>query len=111
MIRIPITPGIREQRVVVTLGTRTYVVRTEWLERVGGWYLHLATAQDEPIATGLRIFGAGYLLLGLADDRRPDGQILSVSNSDPDTPPGFSDLGTRTQLLFATNDELLEGVA
>ena len=109
MIRIPIAPDLREQRLQVSLDGTRYVIRIEWLERVGAWYLHLATAADVPIVTGLRIFGSGYVLGSLADDRRPAGQIMAVSSSTPETPPAWGELGTgrRVQLVFLTTAELL----
>lgn len=108
MIRIPLTPELREQRQIIALAGTRYALRTEWLERVGAWYLHLATAADVPLLTGRRILGTGYLLTGLVDDRRPGGQIIAVSSSDLDTPPGWADLGTgrRTELVFATWAEI-----
>jgi hypothetical protein len=111
MIRIPVQPSIREQRYVVALGERRYVIRVEWMERLQTWYLHLATATDEPIVSGLRIHSQGYLLTGLVDDRKPGGQLLSVSLSDSERPPGFDELGVRTVILFQTWDELLTGLS
>ena len=111
MIVIPVKPGIREQRHVVLLDTRRYVIRLEWMERLQTWYLHLATATDEPIVSGLRVHPTGYLLMGLVDDRKPGGQLLTVSLSEPERAPGFDELGVRTLLIFQTWDELLQGLA
>jgi hypothetical protein len=106
MIVIPVQPGIREQRYEITLVDRRYVIRVEWMERLQTWYLHLATAKDEPIVSGLRIHGEGYLLMGLVSDAKPAGQLFTVSRSQAQRSPGFDELGVRTRLMFATWAEL-----
>jgi hypothetical protein len=101
MRTIPCAPtGQSNWQQRTTLGGRDYVLRFDWHQRTGGWYLGLYDQDDAPIAVGLRLVVHYPLLRGVVDPRRPPGQIVVADLQGlGDVDPGFADLGTRFLLL------------
>lgn len=70
----------------------------------GAWRLSLSTLDGRVLVHG-RVLVQGSLLLGqLADDERPDGDLVVVTTGDD--PPGYDDLGTVARLIHLTGDDL-----
>jgi hypothetical protein len=70
----------------------------------GAWRLSLLTLEGRALVHG-RVLVQGAPLLGqLADDERPDGDLLLVTTGDD--PPGYDALGVEARLIHLTGADL-----
>jgi hypothetical protein len=92
----------------VTLDGTPYTLEFRWNEREASWRFSLATAEGDPIASGLKVLPSKVLSLGwrIVDPRRPPGVFAVVDTSGADSPPGLNDLGKRVQIIYFTAAEL-----
>lgn len=89
----------------VTLDGDDYQIRFEWNMRAG-WFVALADADGVPIFAAKRIVPGWDLLRGSSDARRPRGGLYVVDSVGTNAQPGFTDLGTRHDVVYITEAEL-----
>lgn len=105
---IPCTPnGVAFWIQRTAIAGRDYELTFRWNQRDGHWYLDLADENGSSIVRGISLVAGYPLLRGIVDERRPPGELAinDTTNAD-DVDPGFSDLGTRFELLYFTPEEL-----
>ena len=110
MVIVPCTPGGSSswtQR--TTLAGVDYVVGFQWSQRAGKWYLSLADADGNAIASSRLITTGWRLLRGVTDSRRPPGDLVCVDTLGQGWDPGFSDLGGRFVLLYLDPSDFTGG--
>ena len=94
-----------EQR--TTLSGRDYVLRFDWSQRDGHWFLGLYLPSGEAIVTGLKLVTNWPLLGARTETLRPPGELLVVDTRGLGEDPGFGDLGTRHGLVYFEPGELV----
>jgi hypothetical protein len=87
-----------EQR--TALSGRDYVLRFDWNQRDGHWFLGLYQPSGAPIITGLKLVVNWPLLGARTETLRPPGELLVVDTRGLDEDPGFADLGVRHALIY-----------
>lgn len=89
-----------------TLDGVEYVLRFDWNDREGRWYMTLADRDGEPIANGVKVVCGWPLLRRSADARAPAGMLMAVDQSGQGLDPGLSELGGRVPLVYFDAAEL-----
>lgn len=69
-----------------------YTFEFFWSTRESCWYLDLSTFDDVEIVSGLKLICNTPLLYRLASATRPPGELIVISKTDDDSPPGLEDL-------------------
>jgi len=87
------------QRVSVTLGTETYLMTVRWNKPAQCWVFDLANQGGTEILTGVPIV-TGADLLEQFEYMEFGGALIAQSDSDIDTVPTFTNLGTEGHLYF-----------
>jgi hypothetical protein len=107
MIEIPTDFGGEahvEQR--ITLSGRDYVLRFDWSQRDGHWFLGIYDPAGIAIITGLKLVANWRLLRGRLEALRPPGELVVVDTIEPAIDPGFGDLGVRHTLNYLEPGEV-----
>lgn len=108
MLSIPCTPdGTAHWTQRTALDGADFGLAFDWNQRDGHWRLSISDASGVAIRSGIVLVVNEMLLRGVVDARRPPGELAVVDATDTnDTDPGFSDLGARFKLIYATAAEL-----
>ncbi len=108
MQHVPCTPnGVSCWTQRTTLDGVSFVLKLDWYQRDTHWRLSISDAEGVPIRTGIVLTTDTLLLRGVVDPRRPRGELAIVDLTGAnDVDPGFSDLGSRFVLAYATAAEL-----
>lgn len=85
---------------------RDYVLRFDWNQRNGSFYLSIADQDGSAIATGIKLVTDWPLLFGVVDARRPPGELMIIDEKGEGLDPSFSELGTRFSLVYFTAAEM-----
>lgn len=94
---------------IVQLDGVPFLMTFRWNQRLGVWYFDLATAEGDPIYSGIKLVTGWNLLRNVVDDRRPAGWLAVVTQTADDSPPGLEDLtpGGRCALLYRPLADLM----
>lgn len=92
-----------EQR--ATLDGRDYVLRFDWNQRDGHWFLGIYDPNGAPIITGIKLVSNCRLLGARTETLRPPGELLVLDLQTPVVDPGFVDLGARHALVYVAEAE------
>ena len=103
-IQVPEDTPFWSQR--VTLDGREYLLRGEWNQRAGFWYLGVSDAEEDPIVAPRKAVADWDLLKGVTDSRRPPGALVCVDFSGAGADPGFRDFTGRVALVYFTEAEV-----
>lgn len=99
IFKLPLTPA--PQTFNVLLGTVTYTVTMVWNTFANVWVLDFVDQDGNKILSGVpMITGADlleqYAYLGF------QGALYAQNDTTPSTPPNFTDLGTGSNLYYAS---------
>ncbi len=94
-----------EQR--TSLSGRDFVLRFDWNQRDGHWFLGIYDPNGTPIITGLKLVVNWPLLGARTEPLRPPGDFAVIDTMTPSIDPGFADLGVRHGLVYCEPGELL----
>jgi hypothetical protein len=85
---------------------RSYILQFDWSTREGCWYLSIYDVSSEPLATGIKMVCDWPLTYRLPNPALPPGDLLVISKTADDSPPGLEDLaeGGRCELTYVTSD-------
>ena len=86
-----------------------YILEFDYNQRCASWYLSIADSDNVDIYNGIKLVTGFPLLRKCVDPRRPPGELLVVSSTTDQSPPGLLDLipgAGRCQLLYITSDWL-----
>lgn len=109
---------LNDYRQVTTLDGRDYVLRFNFNQREGKWYLSIGDERDVNIVHGIKVVPLVSLLRKVKDARKPPGLLMArdLTASDAafelgekiiDLDPGLNDLGGRVALFYFLEDELV----
>lgn len=87
------------------------ILRFEWNDRAGGWFLDVLTSTEDPIVSGVRVVVGIPLWNRYRDPRIPPGMLEAIDTSGAGLDPAFADLGDRVVLLYTPVDELPAALA
>lgn len=98
---VPLTPT--PQRFKITLSGVDYAMVVKWNPAYGIWVLDIATALEVPIVGGIGLVTGADLLaqygyLGFV------GQLFVETETAPDVPPTFDNLGRTSHLFYSVDD-------
>ena len=92
-----------------------YVLQFDYSERESVWYLTIKDVTEVPLASGIKLVCNWPLTYRLANPGLPPGDLIVISKSSDDSPPGIDDLqdGGRCELTYVTSDHVWseEGIA
>lgn len=92
------TPLFNER---VTLDGQEYLLEFDWNDRLGRWFLSIATGSGDWLARGLRLIANWPLTRKVIDHRKPPGILMAIDfSSNSGEPPTLSELGRRVQLVY-----------
>jgi hypothetical protein len=101
-----------EQR--TDLEGKEYVLRFDYSEREGVWYLEIRDSTDVVLAAGIKMVCNWPLTYRLPSPDLPPGEFLIGSKVPSDlSPPGLEDLaeGGRCELVYVTSDHKYSAAA
>jgi hypothetical protein len=102
--QVPVLTGPERPSTIqrTALDGRTYVLELDWSAREERWFFAISDAAGNPIRLGKRVVVGTDLLAHVVSDARPPGMLLVVSLDGSNASPGLVDLGSRVQLIYAT---------
>lgn len=100
-----LSDGTAHYDVRVELGEDEFVLTFRWNEREDSWAFDLATAEGEPLLSGIKVVLGWPLLRQLSDRRRPTGDFLAVDTEGTGVEAGLLDLGQRVLLTYSDDAE------
>lgn len=104
---IPIdTTGLANYSQITALDGIAYVLLFQWNPRDSHWYLSTSDQDETPIQMGVRVVVGSSILRRCVDARRPPGILVAIDQSGRGLDPGFSDFGTRVELIYVTGAEV-----
>lgn len=95
---IPLSPA--PQTLSISLGGVRYRLRVRWNRVLGAWVLDIADVDGNDILTGVPIV-TGVDLLTQHAHLNFGGKLIALTDSDADTPPGYTTLGVTGHLYWA----------
>lgn len=98
-LTLPTTDEAEAFTFEVSLEGTLYLFALAWNARDSAWYMAISDADGAPIATGIRVVVDWPLLKGVADSRRPPGEIFALDTTGTGD-PGLADLGGRVSLIY-----------
>ncbi len=107
-LSIPLAIGVEHFSEQVELEGRTYTFELRWNDRDGSWYLSVQDANENALASGVKVVVGKPLLVRFASDDMPPGLLIADDTSGGNTDPGFDDLGRRVTLHYFESTESLE---
>lgn len=99
VFEIPLNPN--SQRLKVSLAGVEYRLTLVFNGPLDAWVLDIADTADVPIAQGL-VLVTGVDLLGQLAYLGLGGALQALTDSAPDQPPTYADLGSSGHLYFST---------
>jgi hypothetical protein len=90
--------------IIVNLGTN-FALTFHWNARAETWYFEIATADREPLASGLPV-RVGSPIYQFLVSGMPLGLFAAIDTSTSGEDPGREDLGKRVRIYFLGADEL-----
>jgi len=107
-ITLPVSSTSPLVRQRVEIEGSEFVLETGWNGRASVWTMVLSDTSEQPIRAGLQLRMGNRLLEGLADSRRPLGEMVVVGRVAEPTIDSF-DNGDAT-LLYFTAAEVAEAL-
>lgn len=92
---------------VTNLDGTDYVLRFKYNQRENCWYLTVGLPDGTDLVRGIKLVCHWPLLRRFTDERLPLGELVVISNTDDDSPPGLEELGEdlRTELTYFSREE------
>lgn len=95
---IPVTPGAA-QTFSTTIISVSYNMRLVWNSKSNCWVLDIADQNDVPIVQGIPLV-TGIDLLGQYEYLGFGGQMICLTDTNPDLVPTYQNLGDSSHLYF-----------
>jgi hypothetical protein len=108
-ITLPVSASAPLVRQRVELEGVEYVLDVTWNARASVWTMVLCDTDERPIRAGLQLRRGVPLLRGLADSRRPAGELVVVGRVAEPTIDSF-EIGD-VQLVYLTATEVAEALS
>jgi hypothetical protein len=105
---IPTRTDLASYAFSIELEAVVYRFRFQFNERDQSWFFDLLTEDGVPIRQGLKVVTNFPLLLRIASDQAPPGQLYAIDTTGEDLRAGLEDLGDQVQLVYFSEDELPE---
>lgn len=100
-IEIPTPVDVPLYTFRVTLDGVEYLFKLDWNDRENRWYLGLYTADEIPLAVGIKVVANWPLLRRFTGTNMPPGILIAADMSaERGESPEYADLGTRVKLLY-----------
>lgn len=104
----PTDPPTPHYRVSVQLDGATYLFDVRWNGRAGAWFLDIFTADETPLARGVKVVLGAVLARRVISERWPGGILVANDASGEGREAGYDDFGTRVLVYFYTFEEIAE---
>ena len=106
IVQIPTSQTLASYVQKTSLDGQTYTLEFRWNAREEFWYMNLLTADEDPIAMGIKLVSDWSLLRRVTDPRKPPGALMAIDTTTSGVDAGFDELGTRVMLLYFDEAEL-----
>ncbi len=105
-VLIPLRDDLEHFSEQVELDGRTFTLEFRWNAREEAWYLSVADADENSLATGVKLVVGWPLLTRYASADMPPGQLMADDTSGRDQEAGLTDLGRRVLLFYFNAEEV-----
>ncbi len=103
---IPTSGTDRQQDLEVTIDTVSFIVRFQWVQRLGRWCVDFLQADETPIIAG-RVVRPNFPLTDrFVGDALPDGSFVVIRRDGGSEPFGLGELATEGLFFFVPSAEL-----
>ncbi len=106
-VTIPLRNDIPDYDLQVELDGQTYGIEMHWNFRSLQWAMSLFDAEGVAVALNIGVVVDFPLARRVQRSEMPPGVFIAVDTTGQNTDPGFSDLGTRVQLLYMSPGEFV----
>lgn len=98
--------GLTNYSQTTVLEGTAYLLTFSYNQRENCWYLSMATEEGDDIIDGMKLVCSWPITRKCADPRAPQGELMVISNTSDNSPPGLADLapGGRCILNYFTSD-------
>lgn len=100
IIEIPTRTDLPAYNYVVNLDGTSYKLSFTFNERMGKWFVAIATAIGEQIIDPVPVIATWPIFKRFKDSRLPGGTIFPFDTAGKNEDPGRFDLGDRVRLLY-----------
>jgi len=100
MLEITIRPELLDYRDTITLGGVVLALDLSYRVRTDDWWLSLYDEEGAPIITGRRIVTGWPLLVGVFDQRLPQGLFIALRLGEGEADARAGELGRDVVLTF-----------
>lgn len=111
MIVIPLQPSEPDQQFDLQIGANQYTFRALWNARARQWFLDIYELDGTPILRSIAIVLGAFLGRTSTHPLLRGGSFIAVDTTQSQTDAGLDDLGTRVELRYYPQDELVAQLA
>lgn len=102
---LPITSAEPHYSVTFDFDGVEFVLRFDWNQRDGAWYMSLELPDGTPLMLGHKVVLRFPMFRRVVDARRPAGELVFIDTSGTDAEPGRLDLGARVVAVYVDGAE------
>lgn len=103
LLKIPVSAGLADQQMDITLNNQPLTLRVTWNEDAGYWYLTLSLRNGETIIDGIKMVKNTSLLKRYRLEV-PYGDLFFFDNNSGKERPDFDSLGRDHLLIYRSVD-------
>lgn len=107
MVIIPFKPSEPDQQFTLQLGDSQFTIRALWNARSKQWFMDVYELDGKPIMRSIAIVLGTFLGRTSTHALFRGGSFVVVDNTRSQTDAGLDDLGTRVEVRYYRNDEVL----
>lgn len=104
---IPVEQGLAYYEFEVELDGVQFRLEFRYVDRDDAWYLSIYDVDGIPLRMGLRVVPQWPLLQLWADENRPGGEMISLSQGGVTSTPTLDQLGSDAVLVYMDEAEVL----
>ena len=100
LIELPLRSDVPAFTFQTDLDGTTFSFKFRYNSRMDRWAFDIATANNEPIISGVLVVTGALLLERFSDPRLPQGDMFVLNKEDENVSPGRNDLQKNVFILY-----------
>ena len=100
IVQLPLRNDVPAFSFQTDLDGTTFSFKFRYNSRTDRWAFDIATANDEPIISGVLVVTGTFLLERFSDARLPQGDMFVLNKEDENVSPGRNDLQKNVFILY-----------